>query len=726
MKHPFRMSFFARKLALVAVSCGVSCGTFAASTVPAPPYQWRNVAIGGGGFVTGLITHPAVPDLLYARTDVGGAYRWAAAARRWVPLTDSFGEMDFTGIESLALDPQDTNRVYLAAGIYQGSQAAIFRSADQGRTWQRTDVPFKMGGNEAGRFNGERLAVNPRDGRILFFGSRHDGLWKSPDCGATWNKVTGFPRIKSSMPVANGWRDGERAVGIVCVQFAETTVYAAVSTTGTNLFHSTDGGDTWQPVPGQPVGLRPNHIVRATDGTLYLSYGKEPGPGDITDGAVWKFNPQTGAWTDITPVKSPDGKQAFGYGAVTVDAQNPQVILATTFCHWRPHDEIFRSTNGGASWVPLMDTARFDHAAAPYTTDRTPHWLGSIVINPFDSNEVWFTTGYGVWCSTNLTAADSGRRTDWFFADDGLEETVPLALISPPEGAHLLSGVGDIDGFRHDDLEVSPPSGSFSGPRFGNTEHLAFAGKKPSVIVRTGTGRPETHAAISRDGGKSWHLLPAEPPGAESGTVALSADGAVIVWTPRGGTPAFTTDGGANWADCAGVPPRLRVVADPVNPLCFYAWDAAAGKVLASTNGAKSFSETGAAWPAADVFWGGDVAATPGRAGDLWLTLRDHGLYHSTNGGANFAKIGPVQTARSLGFGKAGDGKDFPALYLAGTVGNTAGLFRSVDSGTTWRRINDDQHQYGVISHVTGDPRVFGRVFFATGGRGIIYGEELK
>jgi hypothetical protein len=50
-------------------------------------------------------------------------------------------------------------------------------------------------------------------------------------------------------------------------------------------------------------------------------------------------------------------------------------------------------------------------------------------------------------------------------------------------------------------------------------------------------------------------------------------------------------------------------------------------------------------------------------------------------------------------------------------------LFRSVDAGETWVRINDDSHQFGWINHVTGDPRVYGRVYFATGGRGIIYGD---
>ncbi|WP_370565761.1 hypothetical protein [Luteimonas salinilitoris] len=57
-------------------------------------YAWRNVAIGGGGFVTGLVFHPSEPGLLYARTDSGGAYRWLPGARRWLPLLDWMGHDD--------------------------------------------------------------------------------------------------------------------------------------------------------------------------------------------------------------------------------------------------------------------------------------------------------------------------------------------------------------------------------------------------------------------------------------------------------------------------------------------------------------------------------------------------------------------------------------------------------------------------------------------------------
>lgn len=733
------------------------------------PYIWENVVIGGGGFVTAIITHPTQKGLMYARTDVGGAYRWDDSTKRWIPITDWIGmaDINLTGIESLAIDPSDPNRIYLAAGTYSNPQSgngAILRSTDQGRTWERTDMPLKMGGNETGRFNGERLAVDPNDGKILFFGSRHNGLWKSLDYGAIWNQVKNFPTTGKISTLTNGFTPNNfsnnfyinrsrfnfppQQVGLVFVQFDSRSgargnptrvIYVGVSILDTNLFRSTDGGDTWHAVPGQPIGLRPNHAVLTPDGMMYLSYGKEPGPNTMTDGAVWKFNTKNSEWMDITPIKPATADQPFGYGAIAVDATHPNTIVATTFCHWHPHDEIFRSTNSGANWSPLLENAEFDHSFAPYTKAINPHWMGSIQIDPFDSNHVLFTTGYGIWSCDDLTDADSGKPTHWTFADNGLEETVPLDLISPPEGAHLLSALGDIDGFKHDDLNATPREGAFRAPpRFVNTASIAFAAEKPTFIVRSGTTSARnnrTHGTYSLDGGETWNSFASEPSeNAGTGVIAVSADSKTIVWTLRRSAPNFSRDNGATWTTCGNLPRNLRVVADSVNPNKFYAFDSHSGKFYLSTNGAADFAATEPELPVAESFGngfgagsdGGVVCATPGNEGDIWINFRIAGLYHSTNSGSAFAKLGNVQQAYSLGFGKAVSGGKYPALYLIGKISDVQAVFRSVDSGVTWARINDDQHQFGWISHVTGDPRIYGRVYFATGGRGVIYGDPVK
>ena len=84
-----------------------------------------------------------------------------------------------------------------------------------------------------------------------------------------------------------------------------------------------------------------------------------------------------------------------------------------------------------------------------------------------------------------------------------------------------------------------------------------------------------------------------------------------------------------------------------------------------------------------------------------------------------------MQDAYHLGFGKAASGSSKLTLFLDGQISNVPGLYRSTDGGSTWVRINDDAHQYGEVGHVTGDPRRFGRVYFASGGRGIFYGDPV-
>lgn len=81
-------------------------------------------------------------------------------------------------------------------------------------------------------------------------------------------------------------------------------------------------------------------------------------------------------------------------------------------------------------------------------------------------------------------------------------------------------------------------------------------------------------------------------------------------------------------------------------------------------------------------------------------------------------------SVESVGFGKAADGADYPAIYAVGKYGIQHGVFCSLDAGKTWSRVNDDQHQYGNMgSCITGDPDKFSRLYLATNGRGIIFGD---
>jgi hypothetical protein len=63
-------------------------------------------------------------------------------------------------------------------------------------------------------------------------------------------------------------------------------------------------------------------------------------------------------------------------------------------------------------------------------------------------------------------------------------------------------------------------------------------------------------------------------------------------------------------------------------------------------------------------------------------------------------------------------------LFAIGERGDLRAIWSSDDVGVTWMRVNDSQHEYGRrFRRVAGDPRVFGRVYVGTDGRGIAYGE---
>jgi hypothetical protein len=707
------------------------------------PYAWKNVVINGGGFVSGIVMSAALPGLAFARTDVGGAYRYDPANRRWMPLTDWVGHVDsnLIGIESIATDPTDPNKVYLAAGEYLwNGNASISSSTDMGRTWTTNAIPVPMGGNADGRSMGERLAVDPNLPSVLYFGSRNAGLWKSADAAQTWTQVAGPVDDHGALIGLGAGNSAGTGYGLTFVLFDPTggapgsatpIIYVGVGTTaGPALYRSTDAGTSWEAVAGQPAaGMMPHHAVLDGCGNLYLAYNNGSGPNGVTAGAIWRYATATGDWTDVSPTHG-----SFGFGGISADVAHPGTLLVTTLDFWSP-GEIYRTTNGGASWAHLYKTAQWNVASAQWLYWHTTSlpamgWMGDVEIDPFDPSHALLITGQGVWSTDDVTMADSGAATHWTFDDSGLEETVVLDLASPPTGAPLLSGVGDIGGFRHDALDASP-SGMFSNPIFGNTTSLDFAESAPLIVARVGTSSSGGQTgASSTDGGETWTPFPTVPaktgssaPGA--GSIAVSADGTTFVWVPNGGTPSYsrTTSSeraGTTWTASTGLAAGMRVAADRVNPSRFYATGRSG--IVVSTDGGATFGQVSATSS-------GRPRAVFGIEGDVWIPADSGQLLHSQDSGATFPAVSGVDGVAAVGFGMAASPRGYPAVYLAGSVipaGATTGvwgIYRSDDAGATWQRLDDPQHQFGSINCLAGDRRQAGRIYLGTAGRGIVYGD---
>lgn len=715
--------------------------------VSSVPYDWQNVRVGGGGFTPGIIFSPVEPGLAYLRSDMGGAYRWDAVKERWIPLQDGVSQSSYMGIESIAADSVDAGTVYLAAGMNARAPAAIFRSTDYGAHWDVKPVPFAMGGNENGRGLGERLAIDPFDNQRLFFGSRHQGLWMSGDAGGHWQKLASFPLGGLGMP--ENPRETHGGLSFVVFDPANKgRIFVGSADPGASyLFHSDDGGASWKALPaGPPADLLPVKAAMGSDGVLNVTLSDAMGPNGITRGAVWRFDTKSQTWHDVTPIKGKDAPVG-GYMGVAVSAKNPEFLAVSTVDRGNPVDTVFLSRDGGAHWDALWKRSTRDVSSAPFLDfdgkANFGHWIAGLAIDPFDAGHAAYVTGATVYATDQFNQTGTMPWTPW---TKGIEQTAIITLVSPTGGAHLISGFGDIGGFRHDNFDLSP-SHMHLNPFLSNTNTLDYAGLASEVMVRSGNRHtptvPDSSLAWSADGGESWQplyvpkglpqaegILPPEQTG--DAAITVSADGGTFLVETQ--APLITKTRGDHWERVQGLPARTRVTADKRDAQRFYAVDFAEVRILRSDDGGAHFHATASQGLPNDLSAAHStnreapppLLAEPGRAGALWLNLGGT-LWHSADYGETWQRRAQDLRIERYGLGKAAENHPDPALYALGSKGGLRAIWRSIDGGAHWQRINDDAHQWGFrIRVISGDPRLFGRVYIGTDGRGIIYGDPQK
>ena len=742
-----------------------------------PSYSWTNVRIVAGGYVTGVYFSPSEKGLMYIRTDVGGAYRWGPNDKQWVPLLDFVSRADnnWSGVEALGLDPTDPNRLYLAAGEYDASWAgdcAMLISEDQGATFTTVPLNFKCGSNEPGRGTGDRIAVDPNLPSTVYFGTRDNGLQISTDSGNSWNQAIGLS-VTTSNPDGS-WSASDGVVSVLPIKTSGTSgsatpvVYAIVGGSGTGgtslgVYVTTNGGalaSTWTAVSGQPTfappatPLAPLEARLGPNGAVYILYGDQAGPDRMNSSELWKFVPgsnwTSGTWTQIPlPNQSLTINNSNGYGGLAVDPANPGDLLVSTLDqYWPTGDVVYRSTDDGATWrdVSSVKTASYskspnlathDNTEAPYFgapgTVSTGNWVTAVAIDPFNPAHAIYGEGGGIWITSDLTNADPSASStgvvDWKFDDWGIEETAIEGLWAPPSGnTLLLSAIGDVYGFAHQDLTVSPTQGNFTNPAATPTS-MDFEQNSPTTVVRVvdGTWGATPLGAISTDGGLTWAGFASMPAGTAkgAGTIAIAPDGSSLVWAP-GDTSSvwYSKDSGKTWTASTGISAQAQVVSDRVKAGVFYGFSN--GTFSISNDGGMTFTTVQTGLPANGV-----LNALPDAQGDLWITGGWNGsaLYSNTGSSTlpNMTVISSVQTAYHLGFGKAAPGSKYLTLFLDGQVSGQWGLYRSTDGGSTWIQINDPAHQWGGIGPVCGDMRTFGTVYLGTGGgRGIIWGTSAQ
>jgi xyloglucan-specific exo-beta-1,4-glucanase len=575
-----------------------------------PLFNWKSVNIQGMGYVTGLAIAPSSPHDVYVRTDVGGAYRFDNGKNQWLPLLDKF-DTNFSkggvGVESVAVDPQKPQRVYVAVnrnyttfkdgdGKTKYKYAAeVMVSEDRGGNWTPTNLApnnLYLGPNQEYRAEtGERIAIDPNKSGLLYFASRRDGLWKK-DGQQAWTRVAGGLPNPSSLPAYKlpDGKDNPDVPGFTFVLFDKRSgkpnspsqnIYVGVH--GSGVWRSSNGGNSWQNIGG---GVDPLRGAIASDGTLYVSFGTHGKDGKPASGGVRKYT--NNSWTDITP----DG-QGRVYAAVTVQADQVNTVMAIS------DRFVYRSTNGGKNWnkqTMYMGAYDANHPKDPVNPSAPAYYqsysatgAAAIAIHPANPKQVWWTNGWGVARTDDVTVANPVYK--WHMRN--LEELDSNMVRVPPKpkaqgGADLLSAVQDKIGFRHENRNQVPkanihpvnipinPAFKWANPDWrvypvpfphvAGATGMDYAYKKPDYAAFVGFHQWQGFWPVygmTKDNGKTWqafesipteNLWKADKSGQEAvppmgGQIAMSPTNPQnMVWAPTwGGWPHYTTDGGKTW-----------------------------------------------------------------------------------------------------------------------------------------------------------------------------------
>ena len=642
----------------------------------APSYDWGSLKIGGGGYVTGIVVHPRDKNIMYIRTDVGGAYSWDSQSKQWMQMLNWIGpgNSNLIGVDGMALDANLPDRIYLALGRKLNEEGGIFRSDDRGVTWTKLMAGSFEGNGRAARWIGECIAVDPLSSNIIFAGTRKDGLWHSLNDGKTWTEVTDVPK---------GFT-GTNPTGVRSVVFdpsetingCSSVIYVGIP--GEGIYASKNGGVSFAPMIDAPKNPARMQVVKAE---LFVSHDKGI--------AIYS----AGKWTNITPQSDKN------YVGLAVDERDSRkIVVAQRYSAF--NNSIYRSENKGATWQQINTVevpAKF-HVDVPWWSGtRFSSATSALAFAPDGSGSLFYTDWFGIWRTPDIWA----KSTDWYTVEKGHEETVVLTLVSPPSGALVYSGMADVFGFKHEKMDGYPQKKLYP---LNECFSIAVCEKQPSNMAVLGTkswGGDQTQLITSADYGETWTVRKL-PQGSVLGKIAISATNCNnIVYVEGKGKAYYSRDGGESWNTCCNVPEGLLTLTNIWNRDDIMTSDMVDGSFYILKDGILYASTDGADWKAKNAIpikssseGVKSVVTVPGRAGEIWVCLGRDGLWKSADSGATFTRVTAFSEAKLICWGAPSPNSKIPTGFCYGVVGDKWGLYRSVNLGADWIQINDDQHQF--------------------------------
>ena len=370
--------------------------------------QWRSIGPFRGGRVTAVVGIPAQPYTYYFGATGGGVWKTEDGGLNWKCVSDGFFKTGSVG--AIAVAESDPNVVYVGMGeapirgnVSHGD--GVYKSLDAGKTWA------PIGLSDTRQIS--RIRIHPRNSDLVYvaalghvYGPNEErGVFRSKDGGKTWEKIL-FRNHKTG------------AIDLILDPLNPRVIYAALweayrtpysltsGGSGSGLFKSTDGGDTWKEL-SQAKGFPRGILGKIGVAVSPVQPDRVWAIVEADDGGVFKSDDGGESW-----IKMNDDRRlrqrAWYYSRIYADPKNPDsvYVLNTGFYHsidggktytiirdphgdnhdlWIDPGNPLRminsndgganvSINGGLTWTGQdnQPTAQFYHVA---TDNQFPYWV---------------------------------------------------------------------------------------------------------------------------------------------------------------------------------------------------------------------------------------------------------------------------------------------------------------------------------------------------------------